>query len=310
MFKIAFITLLIASVSFSKVADNDKVLYNKFTDFLHKYQKVYKTEAELENRFQIFKQNFIENAYGEKASSGLNEFFDWTKDEVEAGYIGESRKCKTTTELPPFDSNRVLPDTLDWRTKGKVSPIKNQSQVDTSFAFSAVSYLESQALIKFNKNRNFSEKQILDCDNDSSRLMEGAMLYVQQYGIESEYEYGHKETPDQCKYDSSKVINRVKNVVCTENASVNQIKQFLNDVGPIAIGISSMDLQIYLGGIAKCKHNDVMDLGVLLIGYGVDHWIIKSQWGTAWGEGGFAKISIKAGENCGIGQYVVYADLV
>jgi len=56
-----------------------------------------------------------------------------------------------------------------------------------------------------------------------------------------------------------------------------------------------------------------MDHAVTMIGYGsengVDYWIIKNSWGTAWGENGFVRIARDdSGTDkgvCGLLQYSV-----
>ena len=314
MFKLAIISLIIISAVFASGIPNEDVLFKKYQEFTIKYNKVYSSDLEFKLRFENFKNNFIENAFSGK---GITQFFDLSKEEAQKQNLTERLRCnpsnKVRSPLYPTSLLKDIPESLDWRTNGKVSVIKNQSQLDTSFAFSSVAYLESQSLIKYNKMNLYSERQILECDTDTSHLMESALLYVEKYGIESEIDYG-KGQEGACKYDPSKVISRVKSVRCYEDPSELEIKTYLNQVGPLSIALSSTDLSNYYGGVLNCKVNDKLDLGVLLIGYGSDSnnspfWIIKNSWGTSWGERGFARISSVEGQNCGIGQYVVDADM-
>ena len=48
-------------------------------------------------------------------------------------------KEKASTFLAP--SNLKIPDSVDWRTEGYVTPVKNQAHCGSCWAFSTVSYL-------------------------------------------------------------------------------------------------------------------------------------------------------------------------
>ncbi len=307
MFKQALLSLLVISTVFSSQVDTESTLFKKFEEFTHKYQKTYNSQKEFNQRFEIFKRNYIENALS--ASKGVTQFFDLTEENFKSQYLTTPHKCRhhINKKSPVKD----IPSSLDWRTKGGVSPVKNQSASGEAFVFSAVAFLESQSVIRYKKAYSFSERQIEECDHDKDRLMESALLYVQKYGIEKEGDYGNGgNIHEGCKYDKSKVVNYVTDVHCLENPAIEEIKTELNEIGPLAIGISATDLMYYTGGILNCRHNNDMDHGVLLIGYGENYWIIKNSWGTSWGESGFARISSTQGKNCGIGQYVVNAKLV
>lgn len=76
---------------------------------------------------------------------------------------------------------------------------------------------------------------------------------------------------------------------------------------PVNIAVCSADLQYY-APTQKVRtlfcnvKNTVLDHTVLLIGYTATEWIIKNQWGTDWGVGGFGYISRNQNNNCCIGQ--------
>jgi C1A family cysteine protease len=75
--------------------------------------------------------------------------------------------------------------------------------------------------------------------------------------------------------------------------------------GPVAIALSADNWNNYYGiGLLSCYPGATINHAVLLIGYTPNYWIIKNQWGTKWGNHGFANITRKASANCGIGYAV------
>lgn len=60
---------------------------------------------------------------------------------------------------------------------------------------------------------------------------------------------------------------------------------------------------------ANCGTN--LDHGVLVVGYGneggKDYWLVKNSWGPGWGDLGFVKIGMVAGDGiCGIQKQPSY----
>jgi C1A family cysteine protease len=314
MFKFALILLLSVSAIFAE----ESLVFKRFVEFTHKYEKVYSSIEEFQQKFETFKNNLIEvlskDDFSGDHTVGITKFSDMTKDEFKQQYLTlkvQQGWCSQAKGLKFLSA--PAPATLDWRDKGKVSPIKDQGQCGSCWAFSTVGFLESQNLIKNNNLVTFSEQQLVDCDKDFDQgcnggLMHTALRYIQANGLESDKDYPYKARDLTCSYDKTKTKIQTNNVQCLENNSDEQIKEYLTNVGPLSIAVDASDFQMYSSGVLKCSEA-YLNHGVLLVGYGADFWIVKNSWGRNWGESGFVRVSMQAGKNCGIGTYISYSGI-
>ena len=97
---------------------------------------MYKDAAEKAQRFEIFKANarFIKsfNAGGHNFWLNINQFADLSNDEFKAtktnkGFTPNKLKVPTVFRYENMSID-ALPATVDWRTKGAVTPVKDQGQ--------------------------------------------------------------------------------------------------------------------------------------------------------------------------------------
>jgi len=190
---------------------------------------------------------------------------------------------------------------VDWRTTGRLTPVKNQQQCGSCWAFSTIGSIEALYNIvnnpATNTSSNFSEQQLVDCDLDNNGCNGGdpgaAMDWEYQNGtaIESAYPYysanGNSNGAGQCSslpksgfqiFGGAEFQN---DVVALQNAVASQ---------PIVIVVDASNWSPYSGGIyTDCTTN--VDHAVLLVGYTSQYWIIKNSWGPGWGESGFIRVA-------------------
>ncbi|KAK7405063.1 hypothetical protein VNO78_06240 [Psophocarpus tetragonolobus] len=109
--------------------------YERHEKWMARYGKVYKDDAEKENRFQIFNNNvqFIEsfNAAGDKPFNlSINKFADLHHEEFKALLINGQKKEQSVWTAKEtscrYDSVTKIPATIDWRKRGAVTPVKDQ----------------------------------------------------------------------------------------------------------------------------------------------------------------------------------------
>nr|XP_032510702.1 uncharacterized protein LOC116765352 [Danaus plexippus plexippus] len=273
-----------------------------FEQFIKDYNKEY-DESEKEERFKIFVNNLKDiNAMNERSSNavyGINKFSDLSKEEFIKYYTGLKREESPSnedhkkTDLPE-SFNVTAPDQFDWRKKGVVSSIKNQKHCGSCWAFSAAGNVESIHAIKTGKLVHVSEQQLVDCDSQDSGCSGGltwnAMRYFRTNGAVSLKSYPYVAQNENCRYDSNKVVIRLKDYKHITQLSEDQIKEHLYNIGLLSIDITSTQLTWYEGGILieECRRSDLVDHAVLLVEYGkensVEYWIVKNSWGQNGGE--------------------------
>jgi len=184
-------------VSVSPLDDVNVPAKTKFGVFKNTFNKVYSTvEKELhalENFIGNEKVILEHNAGNHSYILGHNEFSDLSWPEFKELYVSgpmvDTRE-KNVVELPAATA-----DSVDWEAKGAVTPVKNQGQCGSCWAFSTTGSVEGAYQIAGNPLTSFSEQDLVSCASSSGNqgcqggLMDNAFKWIESNGIATEAAY-------------------------------------------------------------------------------------------------------------------------
>jgi C1A family cysteine protease len=266
----------------------------------------------------------------------LNQFGDLNSEQFKLYVHGHTGSClkrdgreRDLLHVEEPKNPGANPTSIDWRNnngKNYVTPVKNQGQCGSCWAFSATGSTECQSAIAGKPLTSLSEQQLVDCsraygnDGCNGGLMDDAFKYIHaEGGLCSETEYPYRGVDGSCKastcgtkYDP---ITGYKDVTKDSESSLETAAA----AGCVSVAIEADQsaFQFYSSGILNGNCGTNMDHGVLVVGYGTqsgqEYWWVKNSWGTSWGEKGYCQMCKDCGKNgnkgeCGINQDPSFPD--
>lgn len=333
--KCAAAIFLLGSGAASAQADNDVAsdpAFPQFQAFINEHRggSSYVTEAETVGRFNIFKSNLklaedrnnrgaLNAKLGQpQETHGVTKFMDLTPQEFTAAHKGLI-PMKDKSSIPVMlHANaadvKANAQSIDWNSKGVLTPIKNQGQCGSCWAFSATEQLESQYKQKYGTLKVLSPQQVTSCDTNDGGCQGGnpinAWRYVSGFGgqeLEKDYPYtsGTTRQNGKCKSNKADVTEDTSGQYTMIARSASQESNMLAQIqkSPMSICVDATLWQTYKGGVitASSGCGTSIDHAVQATGFNAqgNYWIIRNSWGTTWGEKGF--VWVEYGSNvCGV----------
>ncbi|CDW75635.1 cathepsin l [Stylonychia lemnae] len=287
-----------------------------FINYISKYTKSYQSTEEYNKRYELFlktKEQIMRTNSQNGASYrlGFNQFSDWTDAEFNQ-ILGDKavQDQDDPAHLLVLDASKNAA-TIDWRQQGVVNPVKDQQRCGSCWSFASAAAVESHHAIEGNDLLSLSEQNLVDCskaygnDGCNGGLATQAYQYIRDFGIESESDYPYKAVDQACARDQSKVKVFVTDYHSVTTQSPDQLKAALN-VGPVSVSVDAGgDFRSYEGGILDKGCGTSLNHAILAVGYGSEngqeYYIVRNSWGPYWGESGYIRMAVVAGQGiCGI----------
>jgi len=211
------VVLLTVAVALAARTDFENVEGYTFDEYVADFGKTYLDAADRKLHEEIFNiklREVIEHNAKDGITwwMGVNQFTDRTVAEFAAfkGLNREQAHARRASAQPaniPYTA--TLPDSVDWRKQGVISPVKNQGGCGSCWAFAATEGIESSVFQNTGKLPILSPQNIVSCTPNPQHCggtggcdgatPELAFDYTKAKGVASEADYPYQARTGTCK---------------------------------------------------------------------------------------------------------------
>jgi cathepsin F len=300
--KSIIILSLLAVASVASIAEQQTA----FIKFIHEHGKQYASKQEYDHRYSVFVSNLataqqLTAANGGSAQFGVTQFMDLTPAEFRQNYLNAAVGNKTAwaemapatkTSFPTIDHSaigipQVDPTNFNWADHGVVTPVYNQAQCGSCWAFSATETIESYYAIAGHGLHSLSMEQVVECDTTSYGCNGGWTIHAYQYvekagGIDAYSEYPYTS--------GDGITGACRSNLKTREAKVTGYRQLNGETGihsqastagPVSVCVDAASWQFYKGGVlTSCGQqidHCVQVTGYANYGRSGSHWIVRNS---------------------------------
>jgi len=291
----------------------------QFRNWMKIQNKQYATEDEYAKRLSIFKANLRRyaklNEKDDTVVHGPTIFSDMTHEEFKDKMLLKNFTSwkNMNIEVPrPIKHVNPLPTSYSWVSKGMTTPVYNQGQCGSCWAFSTTESIESMTTIAGQGLLSLSMQQIVDCDTSDDGCNGGDPPTAYQYvigagGLEAYSSYPYTAEDGYCSFQASLVARKISSWQwVTQSQDEQAMQQFTYSSGPPSVCVDASSWDSYNGGVYTSSNcGTQLDHCVQIVGWAVEQgmnvWVVRNSWGTSWGYNGYLYVAIGQ-DACGIAQ--------
>ncbi len=295
---------------------------------MQEHNKFYVDDLEEWKRYNIWQANkeMVEehnkNANKLGYTLSINKFADLETRELVTGLRRPS--IEEECEFFQPQSNFQPAANVNWTARGAVTPVGNQLQCGSCWAFSATGALEGQHFIETGKLISLSEQNLMDCTANAKYnnyacnggYMTSSFQYVKDNGgIDTEASYPYiSKSNSKCLYNTANIGATCAGYKKIPSKDEEALMQAVQNVGPVSVAVDALQpsFSMYKSGIyyePKCSRTNVNHTP-LAVGFGTlngtDYWLLKNSWGTDWGMDGYMIMARNKNNMCGIATLASY----
>jgi cathepsin L len=348
--------------------------FNKHYDDLNEYKK--REEIFYRNLQTIVNHNRLQQDQqllrGKPAGGyvmGVNVWADRTPDELHTGYnkyqsttrmmlqkqknkinggtiqisrqrrdLEQQRQQLLLDKLPiaMIEPVQDLPKSVDWRRKQVTTPVKNQGQCGSCWAFASTAVLESHIALQTGVLFELSPQELVSCASNPSHCggtggctgatAELAYDLVKAHGMVQEWTFGYADAfgapvncslpmvqdPETNQWRFRLAAAGIVDYAVLPSNNYTVLMNVVAKLGPVAVSVACMPWHLYQSGVfyQPMTGGSSTDLNhlVVLEGYETDpdtneeYWIVRNSWGPLWGEAGYIRLKRVGEEECGLDE--------
>mmetsp|Transcript_20143 Transcript_20143/g.45049 ORF Transcript_20143/g.45049 Transcript_20143/m.45049 type:complete len:378 (+) Transcript_20143:86-1219(+) len=227
----------------------------------------------------------------------------------------QGKMLKKANDLPAdfeIKSVELLPESVDWRSKGVATAVKDQGHCGSCWAFATTAVIESHVALSSGLLFDLSVEQMAMCAPNPDKCggtggcegstAELAFEYLSgSRGMYEEYQYSYTSyygVDEDCKRfpGETSPVATINGFVKLPDNNATAVLSAVAKVGPLSINVDASTWHSYESGVFDGCNQASPDVNhvVVMVGYGEEaggkYWLVRNSWSPTWGEKGYIKL--------------------